>query len=107
MTPSITVLGTNRGSRNEDRFHRSAFADSLESLGSILERILREQGTRVYSTASQQVQRLLVVRVSAGVAEQQAELSANRSSRREEHLLGVDADHDDRAARTDGLQGGA
>ena len=43
--------GQNRGSRNEDRFHRSAFADRLESLGGILERILREQGAGVYGTA--------------------------------------------------------
>src|SRR3712207_1150372 len=88
-------------------FHRPAFADRLESLGGILERILREQGAGVYSSAPQQVQSLLIVRVSARVAEQHAELSAHRSSRGKEHLLGVDAHHDDRPARPDGLQGGA
>src|SRR3712207_7082972 len=59
-------------------FHRPAFADRLESLGGILERILREQGAGVYSSAPQQVQSLLIVRVSARVAEQHAELSAHR-----------------------------
>src|SRR5215207_3523178 len=91
------------GSRYENRFHRPAFANRLESLGGAFEQILREQGTRVYGTASQQVQSLLVVREVARVAEQQAQLSPHRESRGEAHLLGVDADHDDRPAWTDGV----
>ena len=59
-------------SRHEDRFHGPALPNRLESLGGILERILREQGTRVYITATQQVQGRLVVCVVARVAEQQA-----------------------------------
>src|SRR5215210_6622056 len=68
-------------SRHEDRFHDPALPNRLESLGGLLERILREQGTRVYITASQQVQGRLVVCVVARVAEQQAELSAHRGGR--------------------------
>ena len=55
-------------SRHEDRFHGPALPNRLESLGGLLERILREQGTRVYITASQQVQGRLVVCVVARVA---------------------------------------
>src|SRR4051812_16782606 len=94
-------------SRDQDRLHGPALADRFESFGRIIERILREQGIGVYGAGSHQVQGPLVVRVIAGVAERQVDLSAYRSGGRKTYLLGVQADHTDRPARPDVLQGGA
>jgi hypothetical protein len=93
-----------RSSRYEYRFNCPASANRLKSLRGVGQWVRREQRTGIHSTACQKFHGRFVVRVVAGVAEQQGQLSAHRGSRRKSHLLSIKADYNDRSTRPHGFQ---